>query len=116
MGIEDELLVVKNWWQKQRRWAPAAVALLGVIMVIAPGGFIWEGLGCLLMLGAGWWYAQQQLAVQEPPDTELKDRVGKVHEALFMAAGVHVGGFFNDVWRAAGLEERGIPNIMNGKT
>jgi len=74
-----------------------------------------------LLVGAGgmWWYSSRQ-KVEPPapvdPDAELRAAVRELHQVLFAPYGTIVTSFFNKLWRAMGLEEKGVPNINNGRT
>lgn len=46
-----------------------------------------------------------------PPDAKLKAAVQDLHKGLFAGFGMPVTGLFNAVWKAAGLEEKGVPPI-----
>jgi len=56
--------------------------------------------------------------VRPPPVTDgLKIAVQQLHKVLFMGAGTVVTPMFNAVWKAAGLEEKGVPAIdAKGRT
>ena len=42
--------------------------------------------------------------------------IERLHQGLFAPYGFNVAQLFNNVWRAAGLEENGIVDITDGKT
>lgn len=58
-------------------------------------------------------FASKEVAPQVPPPAQdaLKIAVQQLHKVLFMGAGTVVTPAFNAVWRAAGLEEKGVPAI-----
>lgn len=77
-----------------------------------------------LIVGAGGYYAYDQFfgaKTVEPPkpvptDPALKTAVTQLHKVLFAGYGTIVTPMFNAMWRAAGLSEKGVPDIMDGKT
>jgi len=80
-----------------------------------------------LLVGAGGYYAYDRFfgsKVIEPPKPEppkptptgLLEAVGTLHKALFSPYGLNVVAIFNAVWKAAGLPEKGVPDINKGKT
>ena len=78
--------------------------------------------GLVLGVGGGWWYwgAKAKPPTPPPPDPvpcpELQGAVEQLHQVLFAPYGTIVTSMFNDVWEAAGLEPKGVPNINNGRT
>ena len=69
------------------------------------------------MIGAaGVYFFARQTEISIIQDISLQAAVEQLHSVLFMAAGTRVGPFFDAVWGAAGLEEKGVPNIYDGST
>lgn len=77
-----------------------------------------------LVVGAGGFYAYDRFfatKIVEPPkpphvDPDLLTAVTQLHKVLFAGFGTTVIPMFNNVWGAAGLAEKGVPDIKNGKT
>jgi len=81
-------------------------------------------IGGLVVGAAAMWYLARKNAgqgdPQPPPDPqpcpELQSAVETLHQVLFAPYGTIVTPLFNDVWRAAGLEQKGVPDIRGGRT
>ena len=76
-------------------------------------------LGVLIGGGGVYFFARQteiKVIHHTVPDVALLTVVEQLHKVLFMPVGTVVTPFFNAVWCEAGLEEKGVPDITNGRT
>lgn len=77
---------------------------------------------CFLVGAALCWvwftfFASREAKVPPVVTDGLKITVQQLHKVLFMGAGTVVTPMFNAVWKAAGLEEKGVPAIdAKGRT
>jgi hypothetical protein len=77
-----------------------------------------------LAVGASLVYAYYRFfgcVVIEPPkpphvDPDLLAAVTQLHKVLFAGFGAVVTPMFNNVWKAAKLEPKGVPDITGGRT
>jgi hypothetical protein len=82
---------------------------------------MWYVVSFLVGAGLMWVYREyfhaKVVEPGKPPVVDgLRVAVEGLHKALFMGAGTVVVPMFNAMWRAAGLAEKGVPDIQGGRT
>jgi len=79
--------------------------------------WLWVVLAFLAGAAGMWVYLKRSKPVEpEVPVEALMLSVKQLHKVLFAGFGTVVTPMFNSMWRAAGLSEKGVPDIKSGKT